>query len=161
MPSQVDSYTTASATSPPTHRHHAQRSRRGVAAVEFAIVFPLFLLLVFGAIGIGRAIVVQHKLVEAARAGCRLYSVRDDADEQKVRAMIDSIMADADLDGYSVEFDPYPPSAIEHVGLVRVSVSIPYDQVSWFAGGQFLAGKTLSGTCIMPGDTGEIFAGNF
>ena len=56
--------------------------------MEFAVVLPLFCLLVVGAIDVGRAIMVQQKLVEATRAGCRLSVGRGrDAEGPKIRAI--------------------------------------------------------------------------
>lgn len=132
------------------------RARRGAAAVEFAIVFPIFLILVFGAIDIGRAIMVQHKLAQAARAGCRLYLVKNEVAQDDVRQMVDTVMAEAKLNGYTVAFDPPDPDDIEHQEPVTVSISIPQDEVSWLDAGWFMPGSTLTGTCIMPGDTGEV-----
>ena len=45
------------------------QSRRGVATVEFAIVAPLFFLLVLGCIEFGRALMVQQMLTNASRVG--------------------------------------------------------------------------------------------
>jgi len=45
---------------------------RGAAAVEFAIVLPLLLLLAFGIIDFGRALNAQITLTQAAREGARL-----------------------------------------------------------------------------------------
>jgi len=107
-------------------RFASRRDRKGAALIEFAVVFPLFLLLVVGAIDVGRAVMVQHKLVEAARAGSRAYSLPNEVTEGEVEAVVDTVMADANLDGYAVEFDPYPPDTIQHLAPVTVSVSIPY-----------------------------------
>jgi len=120
-----------------------------------AVVLPVFCLLVVGAIDIGRAITVQYTLVEAARAGCRPYCVTEVLTEEESQAVIAKVMGDANIAEYTVDFDPYPQSEIEHLEPVTVTVSIPYDNVS-FLPSWFLAGKTLSGTCILPGDTGEI-----
>jgi Flp pilus assembly protein TadG len=48
-------------------------SRRGVAAVEFAMVAPLLCGVVLGTLEIGRAIQVQIALTSAVREGCRGY----------------------------------------------------------------------------------------
>ena len=45
---------------------------RGAAAVEFALLLPLLLLLVFGIIDFGRALNAQITLTQAAREGARL-----------------------------------------------------------------------------------------
>lgn len=128
--------------------------RKGAAAVEFAVTLPLCVLLVFGAIDIGRALVVQHKLVEAARAGCRLYAIKNELTEEDAQAAVDQVMDDANLEGYKTEFDPNSQEAIKQLSPVSVSVSIPFNDVAWMSS-WFLPDRTLTGTCVMPGDTGE------
>jgi Flp pilus assembly protein TadG len=49
-------------------RHHPER---GAAAVEFALVLPLFLLLVFGIVDFSRAFNIQLTLSDAAAEGVR------------------------------------------------------------------------------------------
>jgi Flp pilus assembly protein TadG len=48
---------------------------RGAAAVEFALLFPVLLLIVFGIIDFGRALNAQITLTQAAREGARLAAV--------------------------------------------------------------------------------------
>lgn len=48
---------------------------RGAAAVEFAILLPLLLLLLFGIIDFGRALFTQVTLTQAAREGARLAAL--------------------------------------------------------------------------------------
>jgi Flp pilus assembly protein TadG len=50
-------------------------SGRGQALVEFALVFPLFLLLLFGLIEVGRFVYVNNAFNEAAREAARFGSV--------------------------------------------------------------------------------------
>jgi Flp pilus assembly protein TadG len=52
----------------------ADRSR-GAAAVEFAIVLPLLLLIVFGVVDFGRAYNAKVTLAQAAREGARLEAL--------------------------------------------------------------------------------------
>jgi Flp pilus assembly protein TadG len=49
---------------------------RGQALVEFSLVFPLMLLLVFGLIDLGRLVYTNNALSEAAREGARYGSVQ-------------------------------------------------------------------------------------
>ncbi|MBW8066617.1 MAG: pilus assembly protein [Ferrovum sp.] len=51
-------------------------SERGVAAVEFAIIFPLMLLLMFGIIEFGTMMYDQIMVTNAAREGARWGSVQ-------------------------------------------------------------------------------------
>jgi hypothetical protein len=48
---------------------------RGAAAVEFALLLPVLLLLLFGIIDFGRAINAQITLTQAAREGARLAAL--------------------------------------------------------------------------------------
>jgi hypothetical protein len=57
-------------------RHAASDSRdRGAVAVEFALLLPVLLLLIFGIIDFGRAINDQITLTQAAREGARLAAL--------------------------------------------------------------------------------------
>jgi Flp pilus assembly protein TadG len=51
-------------------RQHARD--RGATAVEFALLFPLLMLIVFGTIDFGRVLNTQITLTQAAREGARL-----------------------------------------------------------------------------------------
>lgn len=52
-------------------REHRGRRERGAALVEFAIVLPLFLLLIGGMVDFGRAFYTEVMLTNAAREGAR------------------------------------------------------------------------------------------
>jgi Flp pilus assembly protein TadG len=53
-------------------------SERGAAAVEFAILLPLLLMLVLGTIEFGRAYNAQITLTNAARDGVRVMAIAND-----------------------------------------------------------------------------------
>ena len=55
-------------------RRKSRRSR-GQALVEFALVFPVFMLVLFGIIDVGRYVYVSNALNEASREGARYGSV--------------------------------------------------------------------------------------
>jgi Flp pilus assembly protein TadG len=50
---------------------------RGAAAVEFALLLPMLLLLMFGLIDLGRALNAQITLTQAAREGVRLAALSE------------------------------------------------------------------------------------
>src|SRR5512139_2340495 len=56
-------------------RGRANHADGGAAAVEFALVLPLLLLVVFGLIDFGRALNEQIVLTQAAREGARAASL--------------------------------------------------------------------------------------
>src|SRR3990172_3039118 len=49
-------------------------ARRGAAVTEFAIVAPVFFLMVIGFLEFGRALMVQQVLINASRVGARQAS---------------------------------------------------------------------------------------
>ena len=51
------------------------RGSRGQSLVEFALVFPIFILLVFGLIDMGRYAYVNSTISQAAREGARVAAV--------------------------------------------------------------------------------------
>jgi hypothetical protein len=52
-----------------------RRNSRGQSLVEFALVLPIFLLIFFGLIDVGRVVYLQNAFNEAAREGARYGSV--------------------------------------------------------------------------------------
>ncbi len=49
-----------------------KNDRKGAAAVEFALVLPLFVLIFLGMLELGRGLHVQQVITQAAREGARL-----------------------------------------------------------------------------------------
>ncbi|AEG42908.1 TadE/TadG family type IV pilus assembly protein [Isoptericola variabilis] len=66
---------------------------RGAAAVEFALVLPVLVLIIVGIIGFGHAYHVQTVLGNAARDGVRILALSDDADA--ARQAMDAAIASA------------------------------------------------------------------
>ncbi|MGE9808853.1 TadE/TadG family type IV pilus assembly protein [Janibacter sp. G1551] len=62
------------------------RSERGAAAIEFALVLPLLLLIVAGITDFGRAFYMQISTASAAREGARMISMKYTYDEAEARA---------------------------------------------------------------------------
>ena len=57
-------------------RRGAAHRRRGQALVEFALVIPIFLLVLFGLLDMGRAVYANHTLNQAAREAARLAATQ-------------------------------------------------------------------------------------
>jgi len=69
-------------------RAHRRRHRRGQALVEFALVIPIFVLLIFGLVDLGRAVFISNSLSEAARDGARYGSVQARAFDDTTRGEV-------------------------------------------------------------------------
>jgi Flp pilus assembly protein TadG len=129
-----------------------RRNRRGAAAVEFAVVAPLFFLLVFGMIEFGRMVMVQQVITNGSREGARI-AVLDGTTTSEVVTAVQTYLDNASVSGASVTVTPDPPSSAVYGDPVTVVVSLPFDQVSWLPSPMFLGGKTLSATTVMRRET--------
>lgn len=118
--------------------------------VEFALVLPVFLLLVFGAIEFGRAYYDLHLLTNAAREGARVGSLPDRL-ESDVQAAVTGFLQDVGLSSGCTTAASVtdPAGAARAGGLVnavegdRVHVTVSYSF------------HVLSGR-ILPGFTGTV-----
>ena len=102
-----------------------------MAAVEFALVVPIFLLLVFGIIEFGRVMMVQQVLVNASREGARravLESATPSAVVNTVSDYLKAASVDVSESGISVTPDP---SSVTNNESITVSVTVPFSRVSW------------------------------
>ena len=126
--------------------------RRGAAAVEFAVVLPVFITLVFGMIEYGRMVMVQQVITNAAREGCR-KAIMDGATSQEVQDVVNNYLESAGITSATITITPSEPSEAGAGEPVTVSVSVPYDQVSWLPAPMYLSGTEMSATCVMRRET--------
>jgi Flp pilus assembly protein TadG len=127
-----------------------RRHRGGAAAVEFALVAPVFFGFTLGMLEIGRGVMVQQILTSASREGCR-QAVLDGATTSAVNSFITSYLSAASVPsgGANITISPSLPTASGYTGTVTVTVSIPFNQVNWGPTPIFLGGKTLTATTVM------------
>ncbi|WP_141012904.1 TadE/TadG family type IV pilus assembly protein [Nocardioides sambongensis] len=78
----------------PARRRAPGRTPRGAAAVEFALVLPVLLVLVFGIINFGDMLSVRQGVSQAAAEGARAAAVTPGSTETK-RAAAKAAVADA------------------------------------------------------------------
>ncbi len=129
-----------------------RRRRLGAAAVEFAVVAPVFFLFIVGIIDIGRAVMVQNLLAHAARDGARTATL-DGASVEGIQASVKQTMQGVAITGITVDVDPNPLESADIGDPVKVTVSVPYDAVSWLPVSKFLNGATLSTSVTMRRET--------
>ncbi len=121
--------------------------RRGVAAVEFAIVAPLFFLLVIGIIEISRAMMVQQVLINASRVGAR-RAITMSSNEQAVTDAVNEYVNGMGVSGVDIEVSPNPATAAAGQA-ITVDVDIPFQEVSWLPAPWFMGGKNLAASSVM------------
>ncbi|NIL97349.1 MAG: pilus assembly protein [Planctomycetales bacterium] len=129
-----------------------RKKRRGAAAVEFALIAPLFMLMVLGMIEVGRAIMVQQILTNASREGAR-RAVLDGATETEVTAFVNTYLKNVSLPSATVTFPQGYPQDAGFGAPVEVQVSMPFSQVSWVPGPMYLGGRNLNASTVMRRET--------
>ncbi len=121
--------------------------RRGIAAAEFAIVAPVFFLMVIGSIELGRALMVQQVLINASRVGARMASTTG-ATTSAVQTAVQDYTTGVAVPGVSVSVSPSPSSAAAGT-VITVTASVPFNNVSWMGSPWYLGGKTLTANSQM------------
>lgn len=63
----------------PVQAGRRRRAQRGIAAIEFALAFPLFFMILYGIVMFSMIFLVQHSLTSAASEGARAALVYQNA----------------------------------------------------------------------------------
>ena len=124
--------------------------RNGAAAVEFALVAPLFIMLTFGMIEAGRMILVQQLLTNATREGAR-RAVLAGATESAVKAYVADYLNNTSVpvSESDVDVSPVPEAALANDS-ITVTVTVPYANISWLPTPAFAGGlSTMSAAATM------------
>jgi Flp pilus assembly protein TadG len=96
------------------------KDRKGQNLVEFALVVPLLLILVFGIAEFGRAWMTQNILTGAAREAVRILAVSMGGGQPAAEARADNVLKTAGITSYGIDVDT-------GVAYGSVSVKITYD----------------------------------
>jgi Flp pilus assembly protein TadG len=127
------------------------RGERGAAAVEFALVIPLLILLVLGIAEFGRAFQVQGTLSAAAREGVRVMALKNDqaAARTAVRNAATSLSPSVTDGEISINLvgGTAGNCPLTDAGntAVRLTITYPMPFLTTFFG----SGLTLTGTGVM------------
>jgi Flp pilus assembly protein TadG len=98
------------------------RSDRGQALIEFALVLPLLLLLVFGITEFSRAWMTVNVLTSAAREGARLAVVTE-PDQDRVIARVNEVCTSSRVTPTAITITGPDPADVER----RVTVEVEAD----------------------------------
>ncbi len=122
-------------------KQRTKSGRRGAAAVEFALVAPVFLVFLFGTIELGRLALSRNVITNASREGARLAIIEGATDED-VKSTAEHFATVGSVDNVTVTVDRDDTT-------VSVTVSILFKDVSWLPNAWFLRDQTLASTTTM------------
>jgi Flp pilus assembly protein TadG len=122
-------------------------ARRGAAVTEFAVVAPVFFLMVVGFLEFGRALMVQQVLINASRVGAR-QAITTGATAAEVESIVEDYTAGVAVPGVVVAVSP-DPAAADAGDTVTVTTSVDFGEVSWMASPWFLGDTTLTASSQM------------
>lgn len=139
-----------------TRRTSRLAPRSGAALVEFAIVFPVFILVILGIIEFGRAFMIGQLVTNAAREGAR-QAVLDGSTNSAVTSTVTSFLQGAgnvSPSDTTVTITVSAAAATNQLAnaksgdLCTIRVSVPFNKVSYLTP-SFLATTNLAGQSTM------------
>jgi Flp pilus assembly protein TadG len=111
--------------------------RRGASLVEFAVVAPVFFLIVLGLIEIGRACMVTELLTEAARRACR-QGIIEGTNSNAIQSAAANYLASVGINSQSINvYVNDAPAGSTNVAAmpayteITVVVTAPIASVAW------------------------------
>ncbi len=139
-----------------TIRRAASNTRLGSAAVEFAVIAPLFFLLLAGIIEFGTAFRIQHCLSAAARQGARAAIIDGSTSSQITQKMRDTcvknlkvgpadVIVTITVNGQSNAELSLATEGAE----IQVTVGIPYSKAGVGFYAKTFANSILSSSCTL------------
>lgn len=103
-------------------------NRAGAAAVEFAIVAPIFFTLVIASLEFGRLNVIRHTADQAAYEAAR-HAMVPGATAAEAKSKADSMLRIAGARGAAVTINP--ATLTPDVKEITVTVDVPMNQNGW------------------------------
>ena len=107
------------------------QSRPGQGLVEFVLIAPLLLLLIFGLVEFARAWNIRHVVTDAAREGARTMAVWPDnnqtAAQDSALKVVQAALLSNGMDTTNATITPVAPAGNASGSPVTVSITYPYD----------------------------------
>ncbi len=130
-----------------TNRMARAKSRRGAAAVEFAVCLPVVLLVVFGSIQAASMLFLRQATIQAAYEGVKV-AIRDESTDEKVREAAQAVLDGRNLTGVTIDIQPSNVETLDAGTVVDVIVSAPSDENTLFPFAMF-TGQIVSANAVM------------
>ena len=127
----------------------AGRDARGAAAVEFALIVPFLMILVFGIINFGDMLSVRQSVSQAASEGARAAAVHPGSNAEKTTAAEDAVADALDAHGETCASDcSVVIGACQSGGSECVTVEVVIDYDTLIPGFGLVLPETLSYTAV-------------
>lgn len=123
------------------------RRRRGVAAAEFAVLLPLLVIMVFGAIEASSFIFLKQSLNVAAYEGIR-EAARLTSTETTATDAATAILTARRVNDFAVTFPDGDPADTPRGDAMTIVVSAPTNTNSPLAG-QFIPNRVINARIVM------------
>lgn len=133
---------------------HTQRDR-GAAAVEFALLLPLLLLIVFGLVDFGRALNAQITLTQAAREGARVDALGESNVVSRTQAAATGLTGVTVSESYACQAgDGALGKDAKVIATYSYSLITPVSAIAGLFGGSgYGSAISLTATGVMPCET--------
>ena len=105
------------------------RETRGASATEFAFVFPLFLMFVFGVVEFGQGLRLYNELASAASRASRMVMLDDDVSDSTLETQIRTLLSELVPDELQVALSTDTVSGKDYR---VVNISYPHQFVTPF-----------------------------
>ena len=114
-------------------KHTRKQRQKGNVVFEFALVFPLFAMLVLGIVDVSRAMLAYHALTHASEVAARFAAVRSatSTTPATVGSITDRVLeSSVGLDAAKVEVNATWSPANTRGSVVRVEVAYEFEPVT-------------------------------
>jgi Flp pilus assembly protein TadG len=123
-------YQTRPVGAPSARRHAVPTNEHGAVAVEFALILPLLLLIIFGTIDFGRMWNMQIALTQAAREGVRVLALGGSTADATTRTRD----AAFPVTGVAITSSACPAVVTSTTGPARIEATRTYDYITPVSG---------------------------
>lgn len=121
-----------------------ETGRAASTTVEFAVLAPVFFMTVLGMVEVGRGLMVQHLLFNAARQGCR-SGILPSNGTTDVTDAVSSTLAPAGITAQTVSITVNGasgnPSTASSGDDITVQVQVPVSAITWVPVTNYLSGN--------------------
>lgn len=126
-----------------------KKSRRGAAAVEFALCAPILFLFTFTGIEFARINMIRNTIESAAYQGAR-SGVLPGAEAGDCQTVSEELLDIVGITGYTVNVSPILPGSDN----VTVTVQTPITILHGYVTPRYYLGKTLTASVTLPREKG-------